>query len=77
MKEECEKLGFPFMTLPSGAGHDAQLIASIAESGMIFIPCVDGISHSPQEMIDWEDLEKGANLLLHTLLRLEGSVLDS
>jgi acetylornithine deacetylase/succinyl-diaminopimelate desuccinylase-like protein len=44
---------------------------------MIFIPCVDGISHSPLEMIDWEDLEKGANLLLHTLLRLEGSVLDS
>jgi N-carbamoyl-L-amino-acid hydrolase len=77
MKEECEKLGFPFMTLPSGAGHDAQLIASVAECGMIFIPCVDGISHSPLEMIDWEDLEKGANLLLHTLLRLEGSVLES
>jgi N-carbamoyl-L-amino-acid hydrolase len=37
---------------------------------MIFIPCVDGISHSPQEMIKWEDLEKGANLLLAVLLKL-------
>ena len=70
MKEECEKLGYSFMTLPSGAGHDAQILASIAEPGMIFIPCLDGISHSPQEMIKWEDLEKGANLLLQVLIRL-------
>jgi len=70
MKEECQSLGYPFMTLPSGAGHDAQIIASIADAGMIFIPCVDGISHSPEEMIKWEDLEKGANLLLNVLLRL-------
>jgi N-carbamoyl-L-amino-acid hydrolase len=39
---------------------------------MIFIPCKDGISHAPDEMISWEDLEKGANLLLHTLVRLAG-----
>ena len=70
MKEECEKLGYSSMTLPSGAGHDVQILASIAEPGMIFIPCVDGISHSPQEMIQWEDLEKGANLLLQVLIRL-------
>ena len=72
MKEECEKLGYHYMTLHSGAGHDAQIIASVAESGMIFIPCEDGISHSPEEKINWEDLEKGANLLLHTILRLAG-----
>jgi len=70
MKEECQKLGSSFMTLPSGAGHDAQILASVAEVGMIFIPCVDGISHSPQENIDWSDLEKGANLLLQVLIRL-------
>lgn len=70
MKEECEKFGYPFMELSSGAGHDAQILASVAEAGMIFIPCLDGISHSPQETIKWEDLEKGANLLLHVLLRL-------
>jgi len=70
LKEECGNLGYPFMTLTSGAGHDAQIVSAIAEAGMIFIPCIDGISHSPEEMIRWEDLEKGANLLLHALIRL-------
>ncbi|UCE22491.1 MAG: Zn-dependent hydrolase [Candidatus Aminicenantes bacterium] len=70
MKEECESLGYSSMTLSSGAGHDALILANIAEPGMIFIPCLDGISHSPQEMIQWEDLEKGANLLLQVLIRL-------
>jgi N-carbamoyl-L-amino-acid hydrolase len=72
LKEECGKLGYPFLMVTSGAGHDAQIVSSIAESGMIFIPCLDGISHSPKEMIDWQDLEKGANLLLRALLRLAG-----
>jgi N-carbamoyl-L-amino-acid hydrolase len=72
MKEECQKLEHPFMMLPSGAGHDAQILAKAAEIGMIFIPCVDGVSHSPQELIKWEDLEKGANLLLAVLLKLAG-----
>jgi N-carbamoyl-L-amino-acid hydrolase len=70
MREECESLGYPYMELPSGAGHDAQILAGIADVGMIFIPCEDGISHSQEERIQWEDLEKGANLLLRTLLRL-------
>lgn len=70
LKEECQKLGYPFMTLASGAGHDAQIVSAVAEAGMIFIPCIDGISHSPEEMIRWEDLEKGANLLLQVLLHL-------
>jgi len=70
MKEESENLGYPWMSLASGAGHDAQILACLAEVGMIFIPCEDGISHSPEEKIDWGDLEKGANLLLQVLLRL-------
>lgn len=70
MKEECEKLGYTYMTIPSGAGHDGQIIADVAEVGMIFIPSVDGVSHSPQEMIKWEDLEKGANLMLQVILRM-------
>ncbi len=70
MKRECEALGYSYLTLPSGAGHDAQIIASVADSGMIFIPCEDGISHSPDERIKWEDLEKGANLLLRMLTEL-------
>jgi len=70
LQEECQKLSYPLLTMTSGAGHDAQIVSAVAESGMIFIPCIDGISHSPEEMIRWEDLEKGANLLLQALLRL-------
>ncbi len=70
IKEECSTLEYPSMILPSGAGHDAQILASIADVGMIFIPCEDGISHSPLEKIKWDDLEKGTTLLLHTLIKL-------
>ncbi len=56
--------------MTSGAGHDAQILASVTDSGMIFVPSPDGVSHSPQECLRWEDLEKGANLLLAALIRL-------
>jgi N-carbamoyl-L-amino-acid hydrolase len=72
IEEECRTLGYPSMRLMSGAGHDAQIVSGLADAGMIFIPCRDGISHAPDEMISWEDLDKGANLLLHTLVRLAG-----
>jgi len=70
MEEECGTLDYRFLRLPSGAGHDAQILAGGCDSGMIFIPCLDGISHAPEEAIRWEDLEKGSNLLLRTLARL-------
>ena len=70
MKDICEKSGYSYMTMPSGAGHDAQILSAVTDSAMIFIPCEDGISHSPQENIKWEDLERGANLLLQTIIQL-------
>jgi N-carbamoyl-L-amino-acid hydrolase len=70
LTEECGNLDYPILTLPSGAGHDAQILAEVTDSGLIFIPCEDGISHSPEENIKWEDLEKAANLLLHALVSL-------
>jgi len=72
LEEECRKLGYSSMRMTSGAGHDAQILSALADAAMIFIPCQDGISHAPDEKIRWEDLEKGANLLLHALLRLAG-----
>jgi beta-ureidopropionase / N-carbamoyl-L-amino-acid hydrolase len=72
LDEECQKLGYKSMRIVSGAGHDAQILGSGIDCGMIFIPCLDGISHSPEEAINWDDLEKGANLLLASLLRLAG-----
>jgi len=70
IEEECRSLGYPSMRLTSGAGHDAQILAGACDSGMIFIPSPDGVSHAPGERVDWDDLEKGANLLLRTLARL-------
>ena len=70
LTEECRNLDYPNFTLPSGAGHDAQILAEVTDSGLIFIPCEDGISHSPEENIKWEDLEKATNLLLHSLVSL-------
>ena len=70
MEEFCSSFGYSYLSMPSGAGHDAQILASVTDAAMIFIPCEDGISHSPQENIRWEDLEKGANLLLQTLIQL-------
>ena len=64
-------LGLATMHLPSGAGHDAANLASIAPMGMIFVPSVLGISHSPKELTPWADCANGANVLLQTVLRLD------
>jgi len=70
LEEECRTLGYPSMRVTSGAGHDAQILAGICDAGMIFIPSPDGISHTPAERVSWDDLEKGANVLLGALVRL-------
>jgi beta-ureidopropionase / N-carbamoyl-L-amino-acid hydrolase len=64
-------LGFQTMRLPSGAGHDAQWMARLGPMGMIFVPSINGISHSPKELTHWQDCENGANVLLHTILRVD------
>ncbi|HJR41589.1 MAG TPA: M20/M25/M40 family metallo-hydrolase, partial [Gemmatimonadaceae bacterium] len=58
-------------SLPSGAGHDAQVMARIGPSGMIFVPSVGGISHSPRELTTPDDIENGANVLLNVIQRLD------
>jgi len=70
LEEECDALHCPWMRLTSGAGHDAQILAGGCQVGMIFVPSPDGVSHSPAERVNGDDLEKGANLLLRALLRL-------
>jgi len=70
LEEACRDLGYPSMRMTSGAGHDAQILAGACDVGMIFVPSPDGVSHSPAERVDWDALEKGANLLLRALLRL-------
>ena len=64
-------MGLKTTRLPSGAGHDAQNMAQLGPMGMIFVPSVDGISHSPRELTHWEDCANGADMLLHTVLHMD------
>jgi N-carbamoyl-L-amino-acid hydrolase len=62
--------GHSTMRMPSGAGHDAQMLARVCPAGMVFVPSIRGISHNPAELTADADLEAGANVLLHVLVRL-------
>jgi N-carbamoyl-L-amino-acid hydrolase len=66
------RLGLRTRRLPSGAGHDAQMMALLGPMGMIFVPSVAGVSHSPRELSRWEDCARGADVLLETVLALSG-----
>ncbi len=67
----CDQLKLPAHPLPSRASHDAQIIASITDMGMIFVPSQGGVSHSETEYTTPEHCIQGANILLHTLLKLD------
>ncbi len=69
--EAARQLGLSTRVMPSGAGHDAQEIANIGPVGMIFVPSISGISHSPKEFSRPKDIENGANVLLQTVLSFD------
>ncbi|HSL44735.1 MAG TPA: Zn-dependent hydrolase [Anaerolineales bacterium] len=66
----CDDLGFNYMSIPSGAGHDGQSFDGLCPVGMIFVPSKDGASHSAREFTEWKDCVNGANVLLQTVLKL-------
>ncbi|HTG68844.1 MAG TPA: M20/M25/M40 family metallo-hydrolase, partial [Candidatus Udaeobacter sp.] len=70
-QEQAHSLGYPYYLLGSMAGHDATHMASITRSGMLFVPSIGGKSHCPDEESRMEDIEKAANVLLHTILELD------
>jgi beta-ureidopropionase / N-carbamoyl-L-amino-acid hydrolase len=70
----AKKLGYSNMPVASGAGHDAVYMARLASSGMIFIPCKDGISHNEIEDAKPEHITAGCNVLLHAMLERSGVV---
>lgn len=71
LEDEAKKLGIQTLTLPSGAGHDAMNLTKLASSvGMLFIPCVDGISHNTKEAINFEEAVKATKILTNALIRL-------
>lgn len=72
VRRAANKLGYSNMDIVSGAGHDAVYMAGLAPTGMIFIPCKDGISHNEIEDTLPEQVTAGANVLLHAMLERAG-----
>jgi N-carbamoyl-L-amino-acid hydrolase len=69
--DSAKQLNLTAKLLPSGATHDAQSMARLAPSGMIFIPSVGGISHAPGEFSRPQDVVNGANVLLRAVVQLD------
>lgn len=70
IRAAANELGYSSMTMPSGAGHDAQNMAARWATGMIFVPSRDGVSHSPREYTSKEALAKGSEVLYEAVLTL-------
>jgi len=69
--DSAHSLGFSTKSMPSGAGHDAQEMARLGPVGMIFVPSIGGISHSPKEFSRPKDIENGANVLLQSVMAFD------
>ena len=74
--QSAAQLGLSHKSMPSGAGHDAQDLAQIAPTGMIFVPSEGGISHSPLEYTSPRDMANGADVLLRTVLAIDAGALE-
>jgi N-carbamoyl-L-amino-acid hydrolase len=66
----AESVDAPHRRMLSGAGHDAQHMATLCPTGMVFVPSIAGKSHCEEEATDFDDVERGANVLLQAALRL-------
>lgn len=73
VRNGAERFGYAHRDIVSGAGHDAVYVAKVAPSGMIFVPCEDGISHNEIENATTEDLAAGCQVLLHAMLEKAGA----
>ena len=71
IKDVAESLDHPYLVLPGMAGHDAMHMADITRAAMLFVKSAGGISHNPKELSHSEDIRKGANTLLQTLLKVD------
>jgi N-carbamoyl-L-amino-acid hydrolase len=70
VRESAKALGIPAMDIFSAAGHDARFLHAVCPTGMIFVPCKDGISHNARESATPQDLAAGARVLVDVLMKL-------
>lgn len=68
MERICNKLGYSYMILDDGSGHDAMMMTEFTDTNMLYVPSVGGLTHCPEEWTDYEDIKKGADVLLHLVM---------
>jgi hydantoinase/carbamoylase family amidase len=71
LRQEAESTGEPFMVMPSGAAHDTMCVADKVPTAMVFVPCVDGLSHTPLEDSDTRDAALAAEIVLGAIIALQ------
>src|SRR5699024_1766724 len=69
IEKTCDDMGVAYRKMPSGAGHDAMNMATICPTGLIFIPCRDGLSHHKEEYADIKDILIGCDVLEKELIK--------
>lgn len=69
VQQHAQALGLRTLRMPSGAGHDAQMLARVCPTAMVFVPSAGGLSHNVREHTDAHQLEQGANVLLQVMLQ--------
>lgn len=67
LQKHSAALGLSHRTMVSGAGHDAMIFAGITDVGLVFVPSKDGLSHHPDEWTDYEQIQKGIDVIFHTV----------
>lgn len=68
LSKTCEQMGISYLQMVSGAGHDAMNMGKLCPTGLLFIPCRDGLSHHPEEFASARDMEVGVRLLKQAVL---------
>ncbi|KXS20552.1 N-carbamyl-L-amino acid hydrolase [Gonapodya prolifera JEL478] len=74
VQKSVDALGYPARTITSGAGHDSVYTAKLCPTSMVFIPCLDGISHNERESAEKVDCEMGANVLCNAVLHFDAQL---
>lgn len=76
LKSTAKELGYQWRSITSGAGHIATFMNNFCHTCMIFVPSINGFSHSPKEFTDWKDIEKATNLLLNAVINVDNYPLE-
>lgn len=70
MEDICDRLGYSHQIINNGTGHDSMIMTDFVDTNMIYVPSKNGVSHCPEEWTDYQDIKKGADVLLQLVMKL-------